>query len=579
NDYLTNSSPSLFVRSSNSVRDTNDNMVLLTENSNTSNGNNACTSTFAGVTKGYISSDWVGGWTHVAYGTRPIEFYLGGGNYLPLSMSTVGSNAYLPFRVVANASGGFTTGKGLSFNYSSGVDYGFITCYDTDASVWEPLLIQASLVKLKATGVDVVIANSSSLNLQPGINLSASGNSVLRLSDNNNTVINPTVNGGAIYLNWDRGTAGYGVIFGNGAGGTVGRFSAAGGLTLGGGTDAGAGHLYVLSGDNSGNYLNPTIAKFFAANGTQGIGVGYDGLAAIGSNANQDFNIAAKGTGTVWSRSFLRASGPSGGIAFRTSDEVNSTLYISHPSTAAPAGASRTARLYSDANLALGAGSTDAITILNSGGVNIGGTGDPGANILRVSSAAALSGFIDSLNLYANGAGYNTNSGQTLLWSQSGLTLARFGTQYDGSLMNFVWRDMYTSAGGAGSTEIMKLTAKGALTVNHYGGNGTAPSIAAGSQIGTGGSPAVSLGTGSTDSSGLIAITTGNTAGATGDMATVTFGTAFTNSPFVTLTGGTLASGLRNPVVTTGTTSFTVYFATGPAPNTTYYVFYHVQGN
>jgi len=132
----------------------------------------------------------------------------------------------------------------------------------------------------------------------------------------------------------------------------------------------------------------------------------------------------------------------------------------------------------------------------------------------------------------------------------------------------------FTPSGGSYSAG--DVSASGNVTAKHYGGNGTAPTISTGSQIGSGGT--VSFGTGSTDASGLIAITTGTGPG-TGDMATVTFNAAYNVAPFPELTGATTATTLVHPTATSSTTVFTVYFASAPAAGTTYYVFYHTQGN
>jgi hypothetical protein len=51
------------------------------------------------------------------------------------------------------------------------------------------------------------------------------------------------------------------------------------------------------------------IAEFRHTNGTQGIGIGFEGLYACGSNTNQDFTIVAKGAGLINLRSATRLTG------------------------------------------------------------------------------------------------------------------------------------------------------------------------------------------------------------------------------------------------------------------------------
>ncbi len=72
---------------------------------------------------------------------------------------------------------------------------------------------------------------------------------------------------------------------------------------LGIGTTSPEKKLHVESGElkvkASHNNATADIAAFLANNGTQGIGIGYNRLEAIGSNENQDIEMRPKGTGTV----------------------------------------------------------------------------------------------------------------------------------------------------------------------------------------------------------------------------------------------------------------------------------------
>jgi len=47
------------------------------------------------------------------------------------------------------------------------------------------------------------------------------------------------------------------------------------------------------------NAADPDIATFYAQNGTQGVGIGYNRVAALGNNANQDLHLLPRGTGRV----------------------------------------------------------------------------------------------------------------------------------------------------------------------------------------------------------------------------------------------------------------------------------------
>lgn len=96
---------------------------------------------------------------------------------------------------------------------------------------------------------------------------------------------------------------------------------------------------------------------------------------------------------------------------------------------------------------------------------------------------------------------------------------------------------------------------------SHFKGNGSIPSIAAGTGAGT--SPTVSMGTGSTDVSGYVNVTTGTlpTLGAT--VVTVTFATAYAVAPKITLTPAN-----SNTAILSGVTMCYVDQATGVTTTT-----------
>jgi hypothetical protein len=72
---------------------------------------------------------------------------------------------------------------------------------------------------------------NGSVNIAAGFNLTASSATVLRLSNNADTVINPISGGSSVYLNWDRGV---GTIFGNGSGVQIGSVDNSGNATFNG---------------------------------------------------------------------------------------------------------------------------------------------------------------------------------------------------------------------------------------------------------------------------------------------------------------------------------------------------------
>ncbi len=61
-----------------------------------------------------------------------------------------------------------------------------------------------------------------------------------------------------------------------------------------GSTAPGAAKLYVRDTDNA---ATPDIAQFFASNLTQGLGIGYNRIQAVGSNSDQDILLVPKGSG------------------------------------------------------------------------------------------------------------------------------------------------------------------------------------------------------------------------------------------------------------------------------------------
>ena len=82
--------------------------------------------------------------------------------------------------------------------------------------------------------------------------------------------------------------------------------------------------LYVTS-DCSG-YANGA-AEFRHSNGSQGIGIGYSGIYATGSNTNQDLDIAARGTGIINMRSWVGIGSIGAAAPLHISGGDNSKTY------------------------------------------------------------------------------------------------------------------------------------------------------------------------------------------------------------------------------------------------------------
>lgn len=322
-----------------------------------------------------------------------------------------------PFRVSSNSATSGFTGSGLDLNYSASLDYGIITSFNYSTPAWKPLLLQASTVKISASGTDVgmwtinglgvgtlspvapdgsaktfqigdrfvfqnTVGNqatiarnayydgsnwkaavtgsvnmiriyddpgysamsffsvpsrtagtninadlsytvasmevtSSGVNLPAGKNYYASGASVLVVGDNVNTQVNAVTGSGAIYLNWSRGASGLGVIFGGGAANTVGRFSAAGGLTVGNTSDAGAGNVFAYN-------------KVWAYNSTgatrNALQIGHDYTGYIWQSAN-DLVIDGNGD-TDYRIDIAGTNNGTGAIAFYTAMNTTRSRYV-----------------------------------------------------------------------------------------------------------------------------------------------------------------------------------------------------------------------------------------------------------
>lgn len=115
----------------------------------------------------------------------------------------------------------------------------------------------------------------------------------------------------------------------------------------------------------------------------------------------------------------------------------------------------------------------------------------------------------------------------------------------------------------------VSTTSAGSVVAGHFGGAvSAAPSVTAGTVLGTGGTAAITAG--STDARGSVTIATGTgpTAGP-GEVCTVTFDRAYASTPTVVLTLGDVSGANFNaiqftvPQSTTSTTSFQIQIMTG----------------
>ncbi len=114
-------------------------------------------------------------------------------------------------------------------------------------------------------------------------------------------------------------------------------------------------------------------------------------------------------------------------------------------------------------NLYLYTNDTPRLIITSSGNVIAGPDGASSTSkITSYLGSSQISGTNDGIRLQVQS--YNTLARNTIVWGQNGsnLNLGRFGLEWDSStsLMNFVWRDIY-SGSAAGSTELMRLRGDG----------------------------------------------------------------------------------------------------------------------
>lgn len=114
----------------------------------------------------------------------------------------------------------------------------------------------------------------------------------------------------------------------------------------------------------------------------------------------------------------------------------------------------------------------------------------------------------------------------------------------------------------------------GSFTGAHFNGNGTAPTIAAGTGAGT--LPTVAIAANSHDLAGIVNVTTGTAPTLSAIIATITFNRSFANTPFVTITPANAATALLTGVnmvyaVGASATTFTITAGTTALNSATAY--------
>lgn len=213
-------------------------------------------------------------------------------------------------------------------------------------------------------------------------------------------------------------------------------------------------------------YCSYSQSNIFPVSGSVGIGTSTPlpnialQVTRSGANGGADYpslHIMTTGTGSTYGPIlYLNGTSGTGGKMWGM---------VSSGAFDAPAtGAAGNFAIY-DANAA-----SSRLVINTTGNVGIG-TLNPSNGLLVAqglitSQTAGIlpAGNNDAFSLFAPG-GYVDGSRRSLLWSQPGLTLGRFGTEYNltRSQIDFVWSDMYNRVGT--TVEAMRLTGGGNLGI------------------------------------------------------------------------------------------------------------------
>lgn len=236
--------------------------------------------------------------------------------------------------------------------------------------------------------------------------------------------------------------------------------------------------------------------------------------------------------------------------------EAGSPAFTPYQSVLFVAGGGTGATSYTTNGVLIGNG-TQPLQITAAGSANqifrvSGSGGAPSFGALDLSQSAAVTG---TLPVLFGGTGVAT------AFTQGSLIFAGASGVYSQNNSALFWDNATSRLGIGTASPSNKLTVVGTIAGTHLKGLGGAPSIAAGSGAGTGGSASIV----GNDTAGEVTVVAGTLPSGSATIATVTFGSNYGSSPFVVFspsnpTAG-LLSGLTGVHVTS--TSSTLQFVSG----------------